>query len=279
MLGSEIGGWQARRERDYRSLRVRLATAESLRRLAWLSHEAHLEPAPMSWPAAAEQLGTPVPDSALLPILIDAHKTEAAAWNEALLLLFWPSLVHIHCKKRRWADCPHELWDDILASFAIATHRLDPTQRRSRLAYKVFGDTIRATYRTREKDWATTAREIARPPDHETWCTVEDPTSSVEEHADHRCDREFRRRHYLRLLDKRAITADEYLVLSGVRLCGWTVRTCADRLGISYEAAKKRLQRVERKIISVDPLNCVPHRGGSWPLGEGGRSPQPEGAL
>ncbi|MFN8180146.1 MAG: hypothetical protein U0167_19620 [bacterium] len=245
------------RQNDHRLLERRLLQQLYLGHLAWLRERCDDLRETTSWPDAARQLGTPVPDRALLPILHSVREDGSAAWNPILLLLFWPTLERIYRRKRRrWGKDDDEFWTDVLANFSAAIARLDPEQRPERIAQKVFNDTARGLYLTCRRGWVVSHREVlAADEEPDLRLEVEHPDGRWEgEDADWRCDREFRRRHYLRLLRRHVIAPQDYLLLCGTRVCGWTIAVCAEGLGMTAESAKKRLQRVESRIRRLDPL-------------------------
>jgi hypothetical protein len=245
------------RQHDRRVLERQLLHAIYLEQLGWLRERCGELRQSATWPDAARRLGTPVPDAALRPILQAARAEGWAAWNPILLLLFWPTLERVYRWKRlRWGEDDDEFWADVLANFSAAIARLDPDQRPERIAQKIFGDTVRGTYLTYRRGWRISKREVlAQGGEPDLRLEVEDPDGGTEEEAiEWRCDREFRRRLYLRLLRKRVIAPQDYLLLCGTRVCGWTIAACAERLGMTPEAAKKRLQRAERRTRHLDPL-------------------------
>jgi hypothetical protein len=243
------------RQRDRRLLERQLVQGVYLEHLAWLRARCAELNESVTWVDAATQLGTPVPDRALRPILHAARAGSREEWNRILLLLFWPTLEAIYWTRRRWSDGEEEeFWADVQASFCQAIARVDPELRPTRIAQKIFGDTVRGTYLIRRRAWETPRRELLVRRDA-LRTRLKDPGMRVEvENSDWRCDCEFRRRLYLRLARRHVITPDDYLLLCGARALGWTIRTCAARLGLTPEAAKKRLQRVEERIRPFDPL-------------------------
>lgn len=214
-----------------------------------------------NWAEATNRLGQPLPDTVLVPLFRAARAHTDSAWNSILLLLFWPSLEAIHRRRRRWATQGPEgdevLWSDIVMSFYESVVRLDPERRSHRVAQKIFGDTSRRVYVECRKRWVASRHEwAASDEDGDHLDEIEHPDCrAAEGDTEWRCDREFRRRFYLRELRRGAITSDEYQLLCGTRLYGWTIVSCAGRFGIHREAAKKRLQRAERRIRSRDPLS------------------------
>jgi hypothetical protein len=246
------------RQTDRRLVERRLLQKLYLQHLAWLRDRCDDLRETTTWPDAARQLGTPVPDRALRPILHSVREEGPAAWNPILLLLFWPSLERIYQgKRRRWGERDDEFWADVVANFSATIARLDPDLRPDRIAQKVFNDTARGLYLTCRRGWVVSRTEVLAPdqePDLRLEVDDEDERREQIEAIDWNCDREFRRRSYLRLLRRHVITPQDYLLLCGTRVFGWTVAVCAERLGATTEAAKKRLQRVEGRIRHLDPV-------------------------
>jgi hypothetical protein len=194
-------------------------------------------------------------DDVLRPIL-RAHRSDAdRRWRTILLVIFWPALSAIHKRQRTWDRDPAELWQNIVWVFLQVICRIDVRKRPERIAQKIFNDTIHHLHDEYRRTWDLESRHHLPREGEEDPPEVEDPDWPIaEEAAEWRCDRAARTRLYRKHLRDGLIDEEEYFVLVGTRVYGWTVAVCAERLGVSYQALKKRRQRAERVIRPWDPL-------------------------
>jgi hypothetical protein len=194
-------------------------------------------------------------DRILQPIFTALRRDGLHRWSSILLLLFWPALLTVHRLKRSWDRDPENLWSNITWVFLRVIHRFDTERRRDRLTQKVVNDTIHHLHDEYRRTWDLESRHHLPREGEEDPPEVEDPDWPIaEEAAEWRCDREVRTRLYRKHLRDGLIDEEEYFVLVGTRVYGWTVAVCAERLGVSYQALKKRRQRAERVIRPWDPL-------------------------
>ena len=190
----------------------------------------------------------PSKNRVLLPILRTHSEDQDPRWRTILLVIFWPGLKSIFYKKRRWdEEEPDELWQRIFWAFHESICRIDVTRRSDHLVQRIYNTTIHRLYDEYERTWTRASREIATDPGYfeavvcgANWIDVE----AIDLRAAHEQKINRLREHR----DAGRISDANYPLIVGTRLYGETVAEYARRVGLNYEAAKKRRQRAEAAI-------------------------------
>jgi hypothetical protein len=204
-----------------------------------------------SWPtlvASVQERGVRGPDAdGVLRTLVKLHAESRDNKSATILLLLcMTELGKLHRARRRWMPGQARRWRHIRYCFLRALHRLDPAQRPRRLGQKLLNDTARGFYDDCVREWARNARfETVDPATLDETCGAEDAAFDVIElrHTSNRAARRVRSATAAGAICFR----DSYLVL-GTRIYGMRLHAAAEKLGIGYEAAKKRRQRAESKL-------------------------------
>ncbi|MDH5527832.1 MAG: hypothetical protein OEY97_11055 [Nitrospirota bacterium] len=191
----------------------------------------------------------PHKDDILRPIF-RAHRADGdARWRTLLMVIFWPGLASIHRQKRTWDPDPEELWQNVLWTFLRVVCRIDVDRRPVRLVQKVFNDTVHDLHEEYRRTWDRTQPE--RPWDDEIHVLavghgIDFDRIALEELR----EAELRKLHGHRKAGRLGET--DFLLLIGMRIYGESVADYARRVGVGYEAAKKRRQRAEATLRRVD---------------------------
>lgn len=185
-------------------------------------------------------------DAVLRPVLAALHQQPDETWHDILFFLFDRPLRRIHLALQRLDQEPALVWSEIGWAFLRALHRLDLDHRTSRPGLKLLNDTrhdVRQVY----------ARERARQKRLESPANQEDErTVNVENRGgddpafakiEHEHDVRWARAHLKDLVRRGRLSGPDYLILIGCHLYGHSLEEMADRLGLSYEATKRRRQR------------------------------------
>ena len=188
----------------------------------------------------------PAKDWVLGPIFRCHEEDQDPRWRTILLVIFWPGLESLHRKKCLPDSEADVLWSNVIWAFLQTVCKLKATRRADRLVQKVINDTYHRLHEIYIKEWAwpsylssldkLPAADLAR-----TVPTVDPAFAKFEQRHDQ--DAEIRRlnaRH-----EAGSLSEQDLWLLIGTRIYGKSLRTCAECLGLSYEAAKKRRQRAE----------------------------------
>lgn len=186
-------------------------------------------------------------DDALRPILVAHSEDGDQRWRTILLVFFWPGLASIHRHKRVWDPDPEELWQNIVWTFIQVVCRIDPDQRPYRLAQKIYNNTVHRLHDEYRRRWDRARCEEGVPDER-----LEILAGGVEGvDLDGIALREAQEEEIRRLrrdLAEGLITEPDFYLMVGCRVYGQPLRDCAAKLGIAYEVAKKRRQRVEARL-------------------------------
>ena len=189
----------------------------------------------------------PRKDEVLRPILAAHAADRDPRWRAILLVIFWPGLKSMCLRQRRLDPEPGELWANAVWRFLQVVCDLDLERRPDRLVQKLVNDTIwrlRGEYR-RARERA--AVEIPTDPR-----LLVDLAGGVEDAGlvgvdlhDEQAGQVARLRKHL---EAGRISEADFHLLVGTRVYGNLLRECAEEVGLSYEAAKKRRQRAEAAL-------------------------------
>lgn len=226
----------------------------------------------------------PETDAVVRPVLEAAKAAPDELWHEIALFLFWRPLVICRRGMKRYdkekatlADLPDARLDsEILWAFITILHRIDLVARSDRLGMKILNDVqhdVRKAYKPEghppivsDDDNAATGlhdRENRKPgrkrvvqflyllidgeeEEDEEGRGVRAPGIEDEEFVavERRHDGEWARAHLKALVRRGEISGPDYLILIGCILYRRPIEEMAARLGMSYDAARKRQQRV-----------------------------------
>ena len=182
----------------------------------------------------------------VLRALFHAQHTDPR-WRTILLVLFWTALLSIHHQKRSWDADPEELWQNIIWTFFQVLCRIDVTKRPSRLAQKVYNDTIHHLHDTYRRDWNRAQRETPAEPDQiiELAGAVSGiDVADIEQRQEHEQELTQLREH----VAAGRLSEADYLLVVGTRKYVQSVADYARQNGLDYQVAKKRRQRAEAAI-------------------------------
>jgi len=189
----------------------------------------------------------PLKDEVLRPIFRAHGQDRDHRWRTILLVIFWPALRAIHCRKRAWDDDCDARWSNVIWAFLKVVCRIDVARRPDRLVQKVVNDTIHVLHEEYRREWDRASREVATDPDE-----IEKLAGAVEGIDFDAMDaREVREAEIERLrshMEAGCISEADFQLVVGTRLYGKLVREYAAAVGISFEAAKKRRQRGQAAI-------------------------------
>ena len=229
---------------DYRRLVVSLEGPDYQELLNRLQNENPIYKRFSAWSDAIALMrkgtsGEPVKDEVLRPIL-RAHAADGNhRWRRVLLLIFWPALVAIHSRRRHWDPNSAELWQRLYWCFHRVICRVDFRKRPHRLVQKIYNDTVHRLHDEYQREWYRQA--VSEDLDLVSGLREPrpfDPQAAFEAEI----------KHLRRYMDEGRISDTDFLIIAGTRVYGYSLTEAAQRLGLNYEAAKKRRQRAECAI-------------------------------
>lgn len=184
-------------------------------------------------------------DLILRPILEAHTQCPDPCWATILLVIFWPGLRSIQWRLISWDSDPNALWTNILGEFTQVVYNLDPRFRPNRLVQKIYNDTIcriRCSYRAERKRWENVDSMDSDDFDESTLLNRKPPEHEA---LKEKCEMAQRLETYRR---RGVISDPECDLFIGTIVYGELLEDFANRMGLGYEAAKKRRQRVVKKI-------------------------------
>lgn len=245
-----------------RELAESVAAPDFLKRLQRLQIEFPQSPFPAlaTWDQVRRQIEriaiwSQESDALLLPILIVARREPDARWPQILLFLCWRGLASIARRLRRLDEDPNALDAQVYWAFLRIVCRLDPTQREARLGQKIINDVrceVRGHYAQEDALINRAVELVDERPDDDGEGTG---SGSAELRGDEdlafiavetRHDASWGRAYLRELVRRGRLSRPDYLILIGCHLYGQSLGKMAARLGLSYEAAKKRQQRTAK---------------------------------
>jgi hypothetical protein len=158
--------------------------------------------------------------------------------------MFWPGLLSIHRKKQHWDANPDDLLQNIIWAFFKAVCRIDVDRRKHGLVQKIYNDTCHFLYDEYRHEWD---RERAYDPKvlMEIAGGAADIGFAI---VERRIDQDMEISRLKELLQKGLIREVDLHLIVGTRIYGERLTDAAEKLGLNYQAAKKRRQRAEAKI-------------------------------
>jgi hypothetical protein len=237
-------------------------------------------------------------DAVLRPVLEAAQAAPDELWHDILLFLFWQPLVMCRRGLKRYdegkatiADLPDiRLDSEILWAFITVLHRIDLAARGDRFGLKILNDVqhdVRKAYKPkghppivsddenaaaglhdRENRKAVRKRVVqflyllidGEEEEDEEGRGVHVPGIEDEEFVavERRHDVVWARAHLKALVRRGEISESDNLILIGCLIYGYSPKEMAARLGVSYDVARKRKQRV-LKYLRENAQKDVPH--------------------
>lgn len=193
-------------------------------------------------------------DPILRPVIRKFQAPDSELWWTVLLYLFWRPVRFMHRKLLYLdRDEPMIVFSQLHWSFLAACSRIDLDARGERFSQKILNDTRHDT-----KLWFR-AEELERRSfddmfDDEGGLVLDLPTLCLAQAtADHEIDRYWTTARLRQLLLDGVLTAQDYQVLLGCHLHGYSLEEMAARLGVPYGVVKKRRQRAEKKVEEFAP--------------------------
>lgn len=244
------------KDRDRERLEREIAAATYTSLLGDLQKTSTLLRSFRHWPevVAFMRRGTsrdPAKDAVLLPIL-EAHAIDRdPRWRTILLLVFWPGLESIWCRRRHWDEDPEARWANVTWVFLRAVCRLDPSRRSTRLVQRLINDVFHGLYDEYRQAWNHSLRQVATDP--ELLTEMHRACDEWDAGADLRDEQAARIKHLEAHRDAGRLGEADFLLLVGLHVYGRSLGECAVEAGLSYEAAKKRHQRAMRAIGAFPP--------------------------
>ena len=209
-----------------------------------------------TWPQVFEFMhgGTsddPRKDEILRPILHAHGEVRDARWRAILLAVFWPGLQSIHWHKRGWDRNADERWQNIVWAFFSAVDRVDVSRRPTRLAQKLYNDTVHGLWDGYAHQRKQQGYEVyASEEEMALLAGGEEDVGLLE--IEFRDEQEAKVRRLRELLDAGRMSEADFLLLTGVHLDGRTVADCSRGIGLSVEAGKKRYQRARHFMEHIE---------------------------
>ncbi|TNF24090.1 MAG: sigma-70 family RNA polymerase sigma factor [Deltaproteobacteria bacterium] len=175
--------------------------------------------------------------ASLIEVAQSRDRPRAEQARTLLWLGLWPGLDAIHRRRRRdFPGEPEALVSELSTRFLEAVHRMDLT-RVNRVAATLVRNVSRDLCDGLKRRWDEDKRR-ADMPDIEV--ATEDTTGIIRLEPD-----EDVRALRGRLAD---VVGDDADLVIGCLIYDESQRSMAERLGVSHEAARKRLQRAKRKV-------------------------------
>jgi hypothetical protein len=205
-----------------------------------------------AWNDLLKFMANPSADEALknelLRTALEAFKTGGdCRWSTILLAIFWPGLESLCLRRQSWSADQDEIWQIAVTAFLETLRRVDTTKRTQRLVQKIINDTAHHLYDQFARGWRKAKHEVLAD-----WDALQGLSAD-------RLHYEPNRLHMMDAYDAAAwrlwlhvmegrLSEDDYRLVVGTRIYGYSLNDFADALGESYEALKKRRQRAESCI-------------------------------
>jgi hypothetical protein len=192
-------------------------------------------------------------DVVLRPALVSRQDAPDKQWHCILLFLFWQRLFLISNRLRRLDEDDNSRNSQVYWSFLHALHRSELLQRPARLGLKILNDVqhdVRFFYR-REREYGSPLDPVTDDKDEDqedgTRCSkvlAGDDDGFTQINLQH--DVRAVRRWLKQLVRRGRLSKPDYLIFVGSYVYGHSLQTMASRLGLTYEATRKRRQRAEK---------------------------------
>lgn len=187
----------------------------------------------------------PQSDITLRPILQFIQNDNDPRWNVVITTLFWHILESILIEKLSYdPDHSDELWQNIHSAFLQTVHTLDLTRYKYNLASLIYRKSVNRLYHIYQPIWENRPKE--------EWSDSQELIMQAGSYE----DKEFREvivtAYLFWFLSQGMISNVEYYLLERTLRYQESVKHCADKLGLSYEGAKKQRQRAIKKIREIE---------------------------
>ncbi len=168
-------------------------------------------------------------------------------WHTVLTLVYFPALSSIHAKTRRWGADPEVLWSDVHWAFLQAIMKTHPSSCPLGMARKLYDNTYEGLRRIYRKEWKHARRE--KPSGDFNFPQGELGSPELGFAALEHRDEGARALERLQELAKAgAFPRDDLDLFLETRVKGVALEEAARSRGISYQAAKKRCQRMAATV-------------------------------
>lgn len=196
-------------------------------------------------------------DRVLRPMLASFGRGRDPYWCDLIFYIFWPDLRQLAGRLRRLDRDQSRLDSRVCWAFLQALHRIDIEQRTSRLGLKLLNDTQHDVRRAYASDARRERREclIVEEDDDQDVAGVAPPGqwdaqyAAIEMHH----DRSWAVAQLRARVRAGQLARADFLILVGCHLYGRGLEEMAARLGLNYEAAKKRRQRAINHLNKFSP--------------------------
>lgn len=187
----------------------------------------------------------------LLRWLLRGIRDRPQQFQDGLLLVVWSFIARLSGRLRRLDRDEWALWTQLTSTFLQVAPGLDLDARSELVGKKLLNDTQRNVRRQYAQE-RYRPRRVRELPD---FTPLDDDEDALDEWGapdpafegvDLQHDGDWCREHLKHLVRQGSLTQTDYLLLIGRCLYGRSLGDMAARRGLNYEAAKKRLQRVER---------------------------------
>jgi hypothetical protein len=187
----------------------------------------------------------------LLPMLRAHTVDQDTRWRELLMLVMWPGLESIYVRKRHWDEDDEERWAKVSWAFNWTVCTLNVERRPERIVQRLYNGTVHRLGDQCRRDWGWKnrregyeRRRTDQPKKPTSLAYQDERFGQVEARVDTEAKLQSLREHR----DAGRLSDADYLLLAGTLIHRRSLASCAEELGISREAAKKRKLRAEAKI-------------------------------
>jgi hypothetical protein len=187
----------------------------------------------------------------LLPMLRAHAVDQDRRWVELLMIIMWPAMDSIYVKKRSWDDDDEERWAKIAWAFNWTVCKLDVERRPDRIVQRLYNGTVHRLGDQCRRDWGWKnrregyeRRRTDQPKEPTSLAYQDERFGQAEDRVDADTKLAFLREHR----DAGRLSDADYLLLVGALIHRRSLAACAEELGISREAAKKRKLRAESRL-------------------------------
>lgn len=196
---------------------------------------------------------SPSADTILRPVLVKVNRLPDEIWHDIMLFLFWRPLVLCRGYLKRLDEKEPDALDSyILWAFIRVLHNLNLDVRQVRLGQKILNDVqydVRLFYKT-DRELTAKFRQLLTQENTEDDGERGFPAPPIEDGAfaavEHRHDSDWACARLDALVRQGRISETDYLILLGCYLYEEPLKEIAERLGLTYDAARKRRQRVAK---------------------------------
>lgn len=172
--------------------------------------------------------------------------------STVLLRFFWEDLL-IQSRRFGWwdPDDPERFWMAIVECFLYALRRFDPDRRPDRIRMWILWRVRHSLYEMYVKIWSDADRQGSVDPEAcEEWATPFPPE------VDQRLDRDASERRLRRYEATGRMSKKDMEILLWTAIDGRSIGAYAERVGITYSAARKRHWRAGERLRRIRKKSC-----------------------